>query len=335
MEKLPFSEQDYDPSIQALLSTTEEDWGDPVKNREKAIPYGIEPIDQATYGIDSNGELIIFQGPEKERKSTVVANIICNYMTFPKLKDKPTTNIDSLESGMNPEKYRDFIIGIIASRLLIEQGHSPSGQCNACSGGTCRELGITPKFLRYNVRSKKQLAVIDTAKEIIYEWPLLIHGASINRGNTRNLGDAITGTKDIKARWRHLIDTYGMKVLVIDHVQQYMFKDAESDYEKQVRAIGEIGSFIAQHNVACLLISQVSLGSIRESRTTGGKLMAAGGSKAAQEANTVFSVSYKSGSGMVKIKIEEAREASAFPIWIPIEDRSGTFYGKAFIEPPN
>lgn len=86
--------------------------------------------------------------------------------------------------------------------------------------------------------------------------------------------------------------------------------------------------------MACLALSQVSLTSVREVKASGGgKLIAAGGSKAAQEANTVFSTSYKPGSGSMKIKIEESRDAGSFSVYQTLEDVSGAYYGEASTEP--
>jgi len=320
----------YDPTIQALLDQCETDWGDPIKNRETLIPYGIKPIDMALYGIDPAGELIVVQGEEKNRKTTFVANVICNFMTWDRLKNKPMTNIDTLESGMRPPKYRDMLISIMATRYLISQGHRPHSYCPVCNSATCRELGISPKFLKYNTRTKTQQEAIAYARDVMNTWPLLIHGASIKQGNTRNLQEAALGSRDKEARWLRLMSEYGMQILVVDHGQQYQWGDTPTDYEKQVRSVSTTGDFVSQYGIACLLLSQVSLTSVREVKQGGGKLIAAGGSKYAQEANTVFSIKYK--PGIVKIHIEESRDAGSFPVWQRIEDVSGTFYGDASLE---
>jgi hypothetical protein len=323
----------YDPTIQALLAQCEDDWGNPVLNKSRLIPYGILPLDMGLYGIDPEGELVIIQGEEKNRKTTLVTNVIANYMTAHSLKEKPVTNIDTLETGMKPNKYRDTFISIMASRHLINAGgHRPNSYCPAC-GGECTQLQISPKFLRYNSRSTEQQRAIEYAMDLMEGWPLLIHGAAFGQGNTRSLSEAAIGSKKMKARWQKLVDEYGMKILVIDHVQQYMFSDDPSDYEKQIRAVGAIGDFVAQNNVACLMLSQVSLWSARDAKQNGGMLVAAGGKKAAQEANTVLSTRYKSGSGVMRIKIEESRHAGSYSVWQRLEDVSGTFYGDATTEP--
>lgn len=322
----------YDPTMAALVANAEDDWGaDPEANHANLIPYGIAPIDQALYGFDINGEVILIQGPEKRRKSTLVDNIVVNVQTGEKPKDKPMINLDSLEPGKRPGKYRDTLLSIVATRWILKQGHAAHGHCKVCGNSFCREIGITPKFLKYNKRSPLQLRAIDYALDSMRDWPVLIHGAHLEEGNTRALAEAYNpaNPKDLTSRWVRLYHEYGMKFLVIDHVQQYAWADDPNDYEKQIRAVGAAGDFSAQYGVVVVIVSQVSLGSQRDVKQNGGRLVAAGGSKAAQEANTVFSVNYESGSGEMTIKIEESRDAGNLIVKQPLEDESGAFYGIA------
>lgn len=329
---------EYDPTLAGLLTQCESDWGDPAANRKNLIPYGIELLDRALYGIDPEGELVVIQGDRKNRKTTLVANIVVNLCTDERIANKPVINIDTLESGMRPKKYRDFLISIMASRLLVEDGHVPPGsknRCPACQAEECRELILQPKFLKYNMRSAAQRQAISDAIEIMQWWKVLIHGAGISQGNTRNLDGAAVSTKKTKSRWQQLVEEFGVKINIVDHVQQYSFSDGTtSDYEKQLRSVAAIADFSSQYNVAFLALSQVSMSSMREARENGGKLTAAGGAKAAQEANTVLSTHYKQNSGTMKITVEESRDAGSFSIWQNMDDTSGTFYGEASATPP-
>lgn len=325
----PTPTPDYDPSIFGLISQCLDDWGDQEVNRQNLVPYGIKPIDQALYGLDTyNGELDLILGPEKQRKTTLALNILANYMTADKPKDKPFTVVDALESGMNPKRYRDSLISIMATRYLLQNGHRTHQNCPACYGPTCKHMGISPEFLRYNSRTETQERAIEYAMDTIASWPLYIYGANPIQGNTRNLKQAV-GT-DQQARWQWLIQEMGAKIFIVDHVQQYAFSDGfVSDYEKQIRAVSAIGSVVAQWQIVVLLLSQVSLTSLREARTGDGNLNAAGGKKAQEEANVVISTSYASGTGKMKIAIEESRKSPTFAVWQPLEDTSGTFYGEA------
>lgn len=310
----------YDGSIASLLEQCEEDWGDPELNRKSLVPYGIAPIDKALYGIDTTvGELILVLGPEKQRKTTFVMNVVCNVMTARNLESKPTTVIDSLESGMRPKKYRDALISIMATKHLMAEGHVCRPQCPVCRTPGCLEMQITPKFLKYNTRTAVQQHAIQHAIREMSTWPLFIYGANPRQGNTRNLQESI---RSKQSRWRKLVRAAGAKLFVIDHVQQFEFDQDTTDYEKQLRGVSAVSDVVAQENVACMMLSQISLGSLKRD-----KIGASGGQKAAQEANVVFSTRYEQNSGVVKITIEEAREVGAFHVMQPLEEESGTFFG--------
>lgn len=322
----------YDPSIQALLGQCQLDWGNPHKNRVGLIPYGIREIDKALYGIDPEGELIVIQGKEKVGKTRFLANIVANYMTSMPEALRPPTNIDTLESGMRPPKYRDLLISIMGTRWLLSRGHIPLEECPLCNTPFCKELNLSPLFLKYNTRSEAQLEAIQHAIDEMMTWPLYIHGAGLKEGNTRDIQAAGLSTTKQKARWERLVEEHGMRILVVDHGQQYQYQDDPTDYEKLLRAISIVGDFTTQHNIATLFISQVSLTSRRENRS-GGRLYAAGGAKAAQEANTVISIDQPEGGGQLKIVLEESRHSGSFSIYQRVEDISGCLFGETQQEP--
>lgn len=311
-------------SIQRLLEDAEKDWGSPEENRKLLLPYGIGPLDKALYGIDRiNGEIIEILGPEKNRKTTLFVNVITNYMTNPKVVDKPFTVVDSLESGSPQPKVRDTFLSNLATRYLLKKGHRHLTFCDACGEAKCKQFGITPDFLRFSTRTKEQKEAIDWAWEEMYSsWPLHIFDANPRRGNTRNLNKAVS-------RWRELIEVYGAKVIVSDHLQQYSFGEMVSDYEKQIRTVSATADVVAEEGVVLFLLSQVSITSLRDLRAGVGKLSASGGNKAAAEANVVFSVQYDPGSGEMIIRIEDSRKAGRFGVIQPLEDQSGAFYGEA------
>jgi hypothetical protein len=319
----------YDPTIQGLLAQCEADWGDPVVNREGLVPYGIEPLDRALYGIDVlNGELIVILGPHKMRKTTFVMNVLVNIMLNERPKVKPYTVVDSLESSANPKRYRDSLLSIVATRYLLEQGHNAKNFCPACEEPVCRHMGITPDFLRYNSRTRLQQQAIHYAIETMMGWPLDIYGANPFQGDTRSI-DSLRGPN---SRWVRLIQEKGAKLFVDDHVQQFQGQNPQAtDYEKQIMAIGAVGDVVAQWSIACLMLSQVSLTSMKEKQKGEGKLTASGGNKAAQEANVVYSTAYVPGSGRVGITIEESRKSGTFSLIQPLEDSSGAFFGTPIV----
>lgn len=322
----------YDPSIQALLSQCHDDWGNPEENRTGLVPYGIDLLDLSLWGIDViNGELILMMGQEGNRKTTFAQNVVCNYMTW--MQDRntipPFTVIDTLESGMHPKRYRDTLIANMASRYIIRQGHLPNQACPACGTPKCKELNLSPEFLRYKSRSKQQLEAIDYAIDTMNDWPLYIYGANEDQGNTRSLAYASKGKN---ARWLRLIDDLGAKILLVDHVQQYYFEHDTTDYEKQLRSIAAIGDIVAGKNVVFFLLSQVSLTSVRDAQSGSGKLGASGGQKAAQEANVVMLTKYVPGSGQMLVSVDKSRKSTTFYAYQNLDDSSGAFYGKATAE---
>ncbi len=325
----------FDPiqqSIQALIGQCQDDWGAPENNRELLLPYGIKPLDKALYGMDIiNGELILVQGAEKNRKSTLVANIIVNYMMGFKPTIKPVTVIDSLESGMTPKKYRDTLISMVATRYLLDHGHKSMEACPACEEPQCQVLGITPKFLRYNTRKAEQVKAIEFAINEMSSWPMYIFGAAEKEGDTRNLQTSVTGKNGLMSRWEYLINEYNMKVVVTDHLQQYSFDTDLSDYEKQVRTVAAVSDVVSRCKVVALEISQISLTSQRDAAAGVGKEYAAGGRKAAAEANSILQTYYEDGAGVVQIDLKDSRDYKPFSMEQPIEPRSGCFFGEATI----
>lgn len=323
----------YNPteqSIAALVDQCEDDWGTPEQNKSLLLPFGIEPIDLALYGMNTiDGEVILIQGPQKQRKTTFAVNIVVNYMMSPIPVTKPLTVIDTLESGMTTKRYRDTLLSVVATKLMIKDGHKVREFCPPCGTPTCRAVGITPDFLKFGSKTNTHKLYIEAAKDVLKGWPLQIYGAGSGEGETRNLSAAVGGGQVTeRPRWKHLIDEFGAKVFVTDHLQQYSFADGFlSDYEKQIRTVASVSDVVASDHIICLLLSQVSLTSIRDQQQNGGKLTASGGNKAAAESTSIFSVNYESGSGEMCITLEESRKAGAFSVYHKLEDASGAFYG--------
>ena len=345
----------YNPELRALLKQTKDDWGDPEINRQLLVPYGLAPLDQYLYGIDIvTGELILIIGQEKRRKTTFAINVVINFMMSER-ETKPRTVIDTLESGMTPTRYRDQMISNVASRWLIDEGHQAKGQCAQCSADKCRQLFFTPEFLRYHSRTPVQLMALEFAMDNMMSWPLYIFGASGHQGSTRDLTTSIRGGRVNKDSWQHdyvkeysttsttplgkvekmsrwefLTREFGAKIFVTDHVQQYSFQNEINDHEKQTRAVAAISDIVATQHIAALVLSQVSLTSVRDARSGHGRIGAMGGSKLAQEANVALSTHYEPDTGgQMAISIEESRKSGTFHVIQRIEDRSGAFYGPA------
>lgn len=321
----------YDPTIQNLVAQAKSDWGSPELNRQNLIPYGIDLLDRALWGIDIiDGELIVIIGAHKQRKTTLWLNVCINIMTARHLTRKPRIVIDTLESGMPPRKYRDTIIANLASRHLFDMGHTPINYCQACDTSICNELKLSAKFLRYRTRSKAQNESIEYALDTMAsdDWNLLIYGSHPDQGNVRNLKNAV---EDKESRWIRLIEEEGVDIFAVDHLQQYNLRSGtDNEYEKQQRVISVMGSVVAMYNVAVVMLSQVSLKSIREAAAGAGELTASGGNKSAQEGNVVMVTKYdRDTPNKMGIKIGDAREAGSLSLIQDLNKTSGAFFGEA------
>lgn len=320
----------YDPTIQAHLQRARERWERRAENVESLIKYGIPFLDKRLFGLNTmDGELVLVIGEEKQRKTTLAINIVINILTQTDPQHMPYIVIDSLESGMPPERYTDQLVSNLASRYLMDMGHTPvsHGRCTMCGSPACKELAITPEFLMYLSRSTAQRKVIDRAYDEIMSWPLDIWGAGIGQGDTRNLMAAV-GKLDRSSRWVWAVEEKGANIFIDDHVQQYSFNDMTlGDYEKLSRSVSAVGAFVAAYRTAVLLLSQISLTSIREAKG-GGKVTATGGRKPHQEANTILKASYEKDSGEMGISIEDSRKSGAGFTTLPMDDISGALMEK-------
>jgi hypothetical protein len=344
----------YNPEMKSLIAQTEEDWGDPKKNRDSLVPYGIKPFDKMLYGIDvHNGELIVVMGQEKQRKTTFAINVVINIMQADKPKDKPAIVVDSLESGMHPARYRDQMISNVASRIMLARGHRSTGGCPICNTPQCQQLVLSPEYLRYNNRTPEQAEAISEAMKEMSTWPLYVFGASPYQGGTRSLSPSVrapdgsardswhylwakehglppevTNKVSRMSRWEWLFEEKGAKLFITDHVQQYSFTGEPNDYEKQLRAVGAVGDFVSMYKIAVMMLSQVSLTSIREA-SKGGKMRGLGGGKLSQEANVIFGSHYQSGDGYQKIEIIDSRKSPTFGVTQSLDESSGAYFGEA------
>ncbi len=319
----------YDPSMYARILASRKRRESPEENRKLLVPYGIKVLDKAFYGIgvDRGGELVLLIAEEKNRKTTLMINILINVMTNPNISNKPGWVIDTLESGMNEARYTDAVITNLASRYLMQQGHLPlsRGQCPACATSQCKELVLTPEYIYYFKLSKAQKEAMQRAEAVAETWKVNIFDAALDQGDTRNLTGAVNMTNPDRSRWSKLRDQ-GYDIFVTDHLQQYRFGiEHQTDYEKMVRSMNAMGDFVASTGAVVFSVSQVSLTSIRESKG-GGKLTASGGRKGHQEATKIISTHYENESGFFKVIIEGSRVSGTGYGEYFLDDKSGAMY---------
>lgn len=316
----------YDPNISTLVINSIDEWGNPEENRSELISTGISFLDKALHGILRYGDLWVWMGAQKNRKTTLWLNIIKNIQQYALSKNQePILCVwDSLESGMTPARVKDTLVSMMATEYLISNvGHTPK-RCPVCHAEECRAIGISPEFLRYHNRTSEQQKAIDWAIAQMYNWRIKLYGAATTEGNTRNLEATMKANVN---RWWWLREVFGAELFFIDHIQQYSFSTEMTDYEKQYKAVQAVGDFVAQSKASAAMLSQISVGSWKMSQSGDTNPWAAGGFKAQQEANVIGFGEYKPGTGYMKCAITESRRSDSFHFYQPLEDVSGLFYG--------
>ena len=323
----------YDPTLGGLIEKTDEEWGDPAQNTENLVYYGINYIDQALYGIDIvRGEMIGIQAEAKNRKSTMLANVVLNVAATKRF----WICIDTLESGMPPSAYRDVLIAITATRLLISEVFGPDRREwpgykeIMMHPDLSRQLHISKEFLWYRKRTEEQQRAIDAAKIYLSGLPIVIFGPSANQGNARSLGDSIT-------RWQLLRDgkfpeAMGCKTQIFcsDHIQQ-IDGFGDSDYQRMESVIGTYSSFITRNpGTVVIAVSQLGVSSVRLERQGIARGMAKGGNKLEAESNVLFRTKYDSDNSKDKMEIStDATRRSPPP---PVDQQLCPWSG-AFLRP--
>ena len=277
----------YNPLVSAQLDNIEESWGDSERNRDDMIRTGIKALDQLIYGIDSKGELIIVQGKEKNRKTTLVANWIVN-MALDEHNRKKNIVIDTLESHMDYMRYRDTLLAILMTKNLGERTSHKHMGCPVCRGN-CQILGkLSPEFFRYR-RDKITGGALDDfnsslewAKYVLRNTNISIYDGRIDQGNTRDLPSS-------RDRWIKLKEEGNLDLLFIDHSQQYMISGVSAgDHFTHLNTVIEtVSTTITQYAFPIVLLSQVSKNS-QAGASSAAEFLATGGAKGNQEASVVI-----------------------------------------------
>lgn len=312
----------YNPNMSHFVETAEDRWGNPEENLENLIKYGVPVLDMHLRGVHDNiGELILFIGEEKRRKTTLVVNLVINLMQSEYNNRRLKTVIETLESGMPPDTYADTIITNMASRYLMRKGHKPHGACPLCQG-KCSQLEINVDFLYLNKRSKEQKEALQYALDTTHSWPIKYYGPSSQEGDSRNLYSVFDPDG---GRLTELVEDGEIELLVVDHSQQYDIGIQDATiYDIQSKVIKAAGTFTAKYKTVTWLISQVSLSSLKEFKS-GGKIRSKGGKEGHEESNAIVSTSYDVGSGILGINIEDSRRGGLGTESYSIDDVSGAF----------
>jgi len=305
----PLHSPKYNPHLAALAALAIEDWGNPKENTDGLIPYPGGPdsiLNKALYGIDiKNGELIGIIGMEKARKTTF-AMAICHSIMMGKTPIKPRIAYLTLESGQPPSRIRDLFISMCATDTLIKSGY-------------LLEATLSPEYLRYKDRTPIQQRAITKALQEIIPWPLYVYGPHKDQGNTRNPG-AIKAIMEYEA-------SQGCRLIILDHAQQVEV-EGSSSMQQLYAVVGLFAGATVTHGMAGILISQVSLGSVRGSKEGVERLRAVGGKRLDEEANAVFITTSGATPDKLIITLVASRRAPPFGVKVTLNPSSGLFIGE-------
>lgn len=331
----------YNPSLKSLIDEADEDWGSGTKNLENIIYYGINYVDQCFYGIDlSRGELIGIQGPEKHRKSTLLANIAYSVAYQFIKKFGYWITIDTLESGMPPKAYRDVLLAIAATRILISSFYGqdrnswPAVKEIRFHPQIKNQLTISKDYLWYS-RAKwtpEQTQAILKAKELLMEFPISIFGPANNEGNARNL-------KETLERWDKLYNgtfpgSEGRyhRVFACDNLQLY-YGFGSNKFDQLEEVVAAHAYFLVTHPGSVVIdVSQLGKTSQTNARLGFSEPYAKGGGALAAEATVLFESEYDKDNSpySMRIKVPRTRKKPPPEIIQEFDMESGAFLRPAY-----
>lgn len=320
----------YDPRLSALIDHTDSEWGDPSENARHLIYYGINYIDQALYGIDFiRGEIIGIQAEAKQRKSTLLANIVLSVAS----QLPQWICVDTLESGMPPSAYRDVLIAIKATRMLVanvfgtDRKEWPTYADLAVHAELGKELRISKEFLWYGRRTESQYLAIETAKRLLSEHRIMLFGPAPTQGNARSLPESLE-------RWDLLyhgkypgLAHLAVKMFAVDHVQQ-LSGFGGSDYARLESAVHAYSDFVTTHpGSVVFVVSQLGVGSVRLEKQGIARAQAKGGAVLEAEVNVLFRTLYDSDGAphIIRIQTDATRKRPPPMVAQEIEPNSGSF----------
>jgi hypothetical protein len=312
----------------------------------KILPYSIYHIDRAARtGVDiHNGELIVVQGPEKNRKTTMVLNMV-RFWSKVGIPGGGNILVETLESSMTRQKYKQSLLVMEATGYILAQHYGiENGRVQlpyrgdpkykvADMGAIYNDLGhelkMSVDFARVSYRSKLQQQAIEYAVEAVDSWPLLIYGAASAEGHTRAIrtnGKVLDFRTELPyVRWKRAIEEMGVRIIVLDHVQGYAGPGGMA-YQMLDEITNRISTIVAELKVVVVAVSQVSLGSMRDD-TMG--LYARGGKRLAEEANRVFSTKYEDRQAHMIIESTASRGEPPPTIIQRMDMHSGKFIGRS------
>lgn len=338
---LPLTTTKYDPTLAGLIERTKVDWANPEDAKRWLISYKIGPeFDNAMWGVDLSataGELITIQAPKKMRKTTFLANLILNFV--PQLIPfEYWFACYTLESGMQPTAYRDVLIAMEATKMMIGKVYGTTNrakwpevrtilaQKDLMDEDKVTQLRLTKKYMRYGKKTTFQHQAIQAALEKMKTYNLSIFGPVKGEGQSRDLDKLIRGWEMLYEGKYPGLEGKKHRLFSLDHINQLSGFNGES-YRLLQTAVPRISDFVVSHpGSTAFVLSQVSLTS-RRNAGEDDEMTAAGGMKLAEESTTVFQTAYDRDKNPFTMDIQtvDARYEPAPIMVAELEPNSGVF----------
>lgn len=340
--------QPYDPTLAGLLENVYDEWGDRETNMKNVVPYGVSQFDRDVYGLDLNeGEVAGIEGREKHRKTSVLFNFI---LAWSRAMDDRNFWIcaDTLESGMTSRAYRNGLVAIAATRLMVAKVLGQDDRrlwpsVREIRQRLGREMIISRKFFKYGRWTELQKWAIDTAVARLKDLPITIWGNSLFTGGTRSLEKTLERWDALYKGEYETVGDDGKKLSLVtlqhrifcaDNIQLYR-GFGSNKFEQQETVVAQMADFVGTHpGSAVVLLSQMGQGSLADETRGVRKATAKGGTALEAEATILFRVKYDNevNPHQIELWVDVAREKVPPRVYQDIDLESGAFLADAFTE---
>lgn len=300
----------YDPSMKAAFSRYEEDKEHGRLGRR--IPTLIPLFDKGLGGglrVDP-GELVVLSGREKQRKTTLLLNIVAAWHT--QGLDGATVWICN-EQSMNTSDLIGHLWALEATREAFKRGLTYT----AATGGRKPWTFSKDQILEFHKDQDNYhgelLEVTQVARALVESWNIRFYCAAVNNGNAMD-------AESVFALARTDVEYKGAKRVVVDNLQGFRKSD-ESDYEVMNRVVPMVDAFPGTYGCLTIALSQLSR---TKAEWSGGNQIKGGGGLEGR-ANLIIETSYddEKATGIMGVKRTWGRNRLFFNYDLAIEPNSG------------
>lgn len=340
-------------NLASLIESLSKEWQNPTRFMAGSVPSGIETLDRAIGPIRIfSGGIYGVLGAEGSRKTTFMLNILCNQMLSGKFPKDKTTLIDTLETGMTVQTYIEALISILATKILVHWHWGGNDEKDVVkllkrglperdirslieevgykdAGGHFRREVIKPTTLRGTLWTGRQKDAINLAKEIIKEWPIIIHGLSSNDDYPTIPTWDLDSTLN---RWKFLTDKKNVIQIVVDNIQQYRLSSSGDtiDYIRMNQATNLMADWLRHSKGLIWAINQVPVSQKSHLIKLTQLPTGAGGAALKQQQHRGWVTYYDPRDNPYSMRVitDKSRDGHCGDLDISLDPHSGAFIGK-------